>query len=96
MTGTSKSPLVRCMKQQASNGNGKDRRRLEELLDESFRLHRSEPRRAIELAQDAVELATRLHDTACLAKAHYRIGCAKRELSEYESALQHLDLSIEA
>jgi DNA-binding CsgD family transcriptional regulator len=82
------------MKKHGNNGNGTDRKRLEELLAESFRLHRSEPRRAIELATDALSLATDLKDESALAKAHYRIGCAKRELSEYDEALRHLDLSI--
>jgi DNA-binding CsgD family transcriptional regulator len=85
-------------KQTASgtNGNRKRHERLTELLDESFALHRSEPRRAIELALEARDLADDLHDVASLAKAHYRVGCAKRELSEYNEALEHLDLSIAA
>ncbi len=85
------------MKKQAA-GNGSERKRLEqqlsELLEESFRLHRSEPRRTIELAMQARELAEQLHDVSALAKAHYRVGCAKRELSEYPEAIEHLDLSI--
>lgn len=88
------------MKKQSTSGNGNDRRqqeqRLLDLLDESFRLHRSEPRRAIELALEARTLAEELRDVASVAKAHYRIGCAQRELSEYAEALEHLDLSIAA
>lgn len=87
------------MKKQAS-GNTSERRQQEQeltrLLDESFRLHRSEPRRAIELAIEARDLSEELHDVAALAKAHYRVGCAKRELSEYAEAIEHLDLSITA
>lgn len=86
------------MKKHGSSGNGKEakQQQLARLLEESFALHRSEPRRAIELAFEARALAEELHDVNALAKAHYRIGCAKRELSEYSEALQHLDLSIAA
>jgi DNA-binding CsgD family transcriptional regulator/tetratricopeptide (TPR) repeat protein len=82
----------------AKNGNGNKAKReqLDELLAESFRLHRTEPRRAIELALRARDLSEELRDVTALAKAHYRVGCAKRELCEYPEALEHLDLSIAA
>lgn len=79
-----------------NNGNGQSKQQLEMLLDESFRLHRSDPVQAITLALQARDLAEELRDVDSLAKAHYRIGCAKRELSQFGEAVEHLNLSITA
>lgn len=84
------------MSKQDLRAGGQDREKLEELLAESFRLHRSQPEQAIELANEALRLATRLQDPLAISKAHYRIGCANRSLTLYAKAIEHLDLSIAA
>ena len=75
----------------------KDRyQELEVLLQESLSVYRTEPLRSIELALKARDLSEELTDLRGLSRAHYRIGCAKRELAEYLVALDHLDLSLSA